>query len=437
MPVPVSRPQTFPPGNAEKPRELTGFRQILAACITTRLAVDTATQLFNSFLQTIALGMALDIILLGRLVSLRSAMGLTAPLFGSAADRYGYRRVMRLALLISAGGMFLLGSDAGFWTVPLGMIVLGLGLSGFVPTLQAYISAQLPFEKRARGIGVLEYSWALAGIVGLSLMGLLFERVGWQAPFFVLGVAMLGGWVLFGLLPATPEMPGGEPASPVPARQTVAISLPRRALAFFDLGPNRRSAYAVITASVLFFFSQFHVIIAHGAWLQTEYGLSPSGLGLVALFQGLADLCGSVLVSLITDRVGKKRAVQGGMLGAALVYAALPFVNVGLIPAVTALVLMRFTFEFGIVSNITLTSEQAPDRRGKVMSLAAAIGLLGATLTGFTGPWMYANFGVWGLGPLAAVCTLLAFVILTLLGRESAYAQPRPAPAGVQADAPE
>lgn len=414
------------PGTERPFRGLSSFRQILSACIATRLAVDTSAQLFNSFLQTVALGLSLDIIRLGRLVSLRSAIGLTAPLFGSAADRYGYRRIMRLALLLSVAGMFLIGSGAGLWSVTVGMIMSGLGLAGFVSPLQAYISEQLPFEKRARGIGMLEYSWALAGVVGLSLMGVLFERVGWQAPFFVLGTAMLGGWVLFGLLPGTPGRAGQREKTSARSETTaipvyfLLAAASGRITDFFDLGPNRHSAYAVICANSLFFFSQLHILIAHGPWLQTEYGLNPSALGLVALCQGLGDLCGSVLVSLITDRIGKKRAVQAGMLGSCLVYSLLPMINVGLVPVIVTLVLMRFTFEYGIVSNISLTSEQAPEQRGKVMSLSMALGLLGATISGFSGPWMYTNFGVWGLGLPSSACTLLAFLVLTSYARESA-----------------
>jgi len=176
----------------------------------------------------------------------------------------------------------------------------------------------------------------------------------------------------------------------------------------------------IIGANSLFLFSQGHVLIAHGVWLQTEYGLTATALGLVALLQGAADLAGAVLVSLIADRVGKKRSFQAGLLGSALVYLSLPAINIGLWPVIAALLLMRFTFEYGLVSAVALVSEQAPDRRGKVMSLAVAINLMGMTLTGFTGPWMYTRFGVWGLGPAAAVCTLSALVLLTVWGRESA-----------------
>ena len=189
----------------EERRNFSHFRHILAACVATRLVVDTSIQLFYSFLQIIATGMGLDVVVLGRLLSVRSAVGLSAPLFGHAADRHGYLRVMRLALVLSAAGTFLLGSGAGFWSVAAGMVLSGVGLTGFMPIVQAYISAQLPFAQRARGLGILEYSWALAGIVGLSLMGLLFDRFSWQLPFFVLGAAILAAWALLGFLPKAPR----------------------------------------------------------------------------------------------------------------------------------------------------------------------------------------------------------------------------------------
>jgi DHA1 family multidrug resistance protein-like MFS transporter len=413
---------------------LTGFRQLMTVAISTRLVVDTLTQFFNPFLATVAAGIGVDVITLGRLVSLRSAMGLVAPIFGSLADRRGYRMIMRLGLLMAAVGAFVLGLSTNVWMLALGMILTGLGLSSFVPTLQAYMSARLPYERRAQGIGILEYAWALASIVGLSLMGLLIDAQSWRAPFFVIGFGLLLGWLAFGLLPGARE--SGEGIRPQPVLQLSGASLPGRLRAFFRLSANNRSTYALLIANALFFFAQFHILIIHGGWLQNEYGLTAAILGTVALVQGVADLFGSVLVSVITDRTGKKRSVLAGMIGVLIVYAALPFFNVALLPVVIALALMRFAFEFGIVSNISLISEQVPAQRGKVMTLSAAFTLAGSTLAGLTGPWAYTEFGVWGLGPVSAVCVVISLLLTSLFVDEARLPEPgdgRPHP---KADTP-
>ena len=124
---------------------------------------------------------------MGRLVALRSAMGLFSPLFGAAADRHSYRRVLQLGLLSGAAGMTIVGLSSSVWMAVPGMILSGLCFAAFVPTLQAYVSARLPYSRRARGLGILEYSWAITGIFGLYLMGQLIEATSWRAPFFVLG----------------------------------------------------------------------------------------------------------------------------------------------------------------------------------------------------------------------------------------------------------
>ncbi|MEZ4831810.1 MAG: MFS transporter [Caldilineaceae bacterium] len=271
-------------------RQLAGFRQLMAVAIATRLVIDTKTQIFNPFLATVAAGVGLDVVTLGRLVSIRSAMGLASPFFGALADRSGYRRVMRLGLLMAAAGTLLIGLSNGMWTLIPGMILSGLGLSSFVPTLQAYVSARLPYERRAQGIGVLEYAWALAGIVGLSLLGLWLEAQGWRAPFFVMAAGMAVGFVAFAFMPSARE--DGALAPPEPVSASSIADLPQRLRAFFRLESNNRSAYALIVANAFFFFAQFHILIIHGGWLQAEYGLSPALLGTIALIQGVADLGG-------------------------------------------------------------------------------------------------------------------------------------------------
>lgn len=394
--------------------QLITFRQLLAAGISTRLMVDTTAQLFNPFLALIAVGVGVDVVTMGRLVSLRSAMGLLAPIFGSLADRIGYRTIMRFGLLLAAAGMFIAGSSNSVGTMAMGMVCIGLGLSSFVPNLHAYMSARLPYARRAQGLGMLEYSWALAGIAGLYLMGRLIELASWRAPFYFLGTGLVLAWMLFGRLPAARRAGQGRRPLRRVRSQLAWRRWPQQLTSFFKLGENSRSAYAAIVANALLYFSAFHIIIIHGGWLEHEYNLGAVALGTAALIQGVADLCGSVLVTFVTDRLGKRRSVLMGMAGVMGTYVALPFLNVALRPAVAGLALMHFCFEFSIVSNIPLLSEQVPQQRGKVMTLSAAFALSGGTLAGITGPWAYTQFGVWGLGPVSVVFAAMAFSVVLL-----------------------
>ncbi|MGB0385140.1 MAG: MFS transporter [Ardenticatenaceae bacterium] len=389
-------------GPAEK-----GSGRLIGMALGVRLLVDTSTQLFSPFLAIMAAGLGVDVIVMGALVSLRSAMGLASPFFGGLADRWGYRYVMRMTLLMKAIGLLIVGASSTLWLAAVGMVVMGIGSFAFVPLLQAYLSNQLPYAGRGRGLAVVEYAWALAGIIGLFSAGQLIAAFGWRAPFFVLGIGLLMAWMFLARLPVVQI----EPPKPTIAPNE-SLAWHKQLRSYLDLGGNRLSAWGVVLVGSLQLFAANHILIIHSEWLSREYGLGAAELGTVALIIGGAFGGGSVFVSLVSDRLGKRRSVLWGTVACLLTYSALPFSNSSLEAAVASLALSLFCFELAFVSNIALLSEQLPTQRGKLFTLSAAVGLIGVTIAGLTGPWSYTNLGVWGLGPLSAATMLLSLLII-------------------------
>ncbi len=395
-------------------RELS-FARLITTSITARIIVDTGVQLFNPFLPLIAAGLGTSVVVMGRLVSLRSAMGLLSPAFGAAADRYGYRLVLRIGLLLSAAGMLVVGVSPSAWPAAFGMVVAGLGMAAFVPTLHAYLSARLPYSRRGRGLGMLEYSWALTGIFGLYLMGQLINAAGWRAPFFVLSAGLVVMAVVFSALPSARDA-NVHPHEdhPKPARTSVIA----RTLNFFRLGDNARSAYAAIGVSSFNHFAAVQLMIVYGAWFSAEYGLGAAQLGTVALIFGFFDLTASVSVSLFSDRIGKRRSVLIGSVGALAGYLLLPWLNTGMVIAVLGVAVTRGFFEFSIVSCIPLLSEQVPAQRAKVMTLSSAISLGAVTLANFVAPALYADHGITVVAVTSAVAAAVGLLLLLLFVQE-------------------
>lgn len=385
------------------------FARLIGTSISIKMLVDTGVQIFNPFLEIIAVGLGTGLVTMGALVGLRSSMGLFSPLLGSYADRNGFRTVMRLTLLLGAAGMLLIGLSSNVWTAAIGFVLCGLGFHSFVPILHAYLSARLPYSIRGRGMGMVEYSWALTGIIGLFLVGLLIEATGWRTPFIVLAVLLALAAVVIGRLPAA--RPAAHDTAPAAARQ---IS-PAGIRDFFHLGRGARSAYATIIAGALNFFAGMQIMIIHGAWLGQEYGLGAAQLGTVALVLGLFDLAGSVSVSLFTDRIGKRRSVMLGLVGAVIGYCLMPFFNLTVLSAILIIAVTRGMFEFSIVSNFPLLSEQAPEQRGKMLAMGSAAAMLGGTAASFIAPLMYTRYGVPGFAWVSAAAALLAIAILYFL----------------------
>lgn len=383
--------------------------------ILAKFFVDTSIQLFNPYLLVYAAGLGISGLTLGRLISLRNLSGLMAPIIGTLADRYGYRRILRLNLLLMAAGILLFAFGYDTPLIFPAMIIWGIGQGGFAPNIHSYLSAQLPYEKRSRYLGMIEYSWAAAGILGLSVIGVLIEAFSWRVPLFVLGGGLLLSALLIGTLPKVERK---ESAASESRETEPSLSAAERIRRFFDLGPHARSAWGAVLVNVFNFFAIFHIIIAHGAFLETEYSLGPAKLGSVAFLMGLFDWAGSILVSTVGDRIGKRRSLIIGALGLMLFAALLPLLNLNLYMALFALLLPRFFFEFATVSNFPLLSEQYPAGRGKVLAFGIAGGLIGSTVAATSGPAAYLRLGLWGLGPVSAGAALVSLVLLILVVKD-------------------
>ncbi|MDH7490530.1 MAG: MFS transporter [Anaerolineae bacterium] len=387
--------------------------RLIGVGLGTRLLVDTAKQMFGPFLSIFAAGMGMDIIALGKLLGARNAVGLTAPIFGALADRLGYRPILQAELLISGAGMLLIGASASLPALAVGMLIVGIGTAAFVPSLQAYLSARLPYDRRARGLGIVEYAWALSNLVGLAAMGYLIQRTDWRAPFFILGAGLIASALAFqGAPPVAPSSDAGPGARA--GYRSPAARL-RDAVAF---RANGASAWATIAVMGLLVLAGMNVSIVYGAWLQADYGLDAAALGATAIVVGAADLAASVLVSIAADRLGKRRSVLGGLGLSLAAYSLLPVLNRGLAPALAGIALMRFAFEFSIVSLIPLLSEQAPTERGKALGLGAVSGLAGASVASISGPWALTHLGVTGLAAISLGAAVACVAVVAAWVRE-------------------
>lgn len=389
-------------------RNQSSLGRLIALPLISRSLIDTTAQIYFPFLPALAQGLGITSARLSQILAIRSLMGLLVPLTGTLADRFGYRRSMRIALLgIALGlGLFALGPS-----LPLriaGLMLSGIAGFSFVPTMQAYLSHHLPYTIRARGIGIVEYGWAFAGIVGLSTTGWIITRTDWTVPFLILAVAMVGLFFLY------LSLPGGRIATQSALHQATTRGAPL----IQRLPSLSRSAWATVCVTGCVSFSLFNILLVFGEWLTTGYGLLAEDMGRVAMFMGVADLGGSVITSLFSDRMGKRNSVLGGSALSCLAFLLLPGIGRSLIGCIVGLSLIRFAIEFTIVTQLAFASEQAPAQRGQMMSLVGAAAFASTSLSGFTAPWLYQRMGIAGPSFMAALVMALSVLINLLFMRE-------------------
>ena len=102
--------------------------QIIGLLFLTRLIIDTGLQIGYPFIPQISAGLGLTIVSFSWLLSIRSLAGLTGPIFGILADRYGRRNIMAASLLSQSLAAIGLAFSWQWWAIA-PMILFGLGLT--------------------------------------------------------------------------------------------------------------------------------------------------------------------------------------------------------------------------------------------------------------------------------------------------------------------
>lgn len=372
--------------------------------------MDTGNKVFFPYQPVIAAGLGISTVDLAKLVSWRNLTALVAPFTGVTADRHGYRPVIATCLSLSGIGFLTIFFSQGTAGFLIGIMLAALGGAAAGPNIHAYLSHRLPWEQRSRGLGMVEYAWGLASIVGVSLSGFLIDFTSWRMPFLIIGCAAFGFALMFMRFP-----PAGraQKASAEDQEPWWAIFQ-----GLFDLGANWRSAWATLLGDTFTRFAGFLLFINFGTWLSDQFDLGASGLATAVFWLGFSDIVGSVSVSLLGDRVGKRRSVIGGPICGAICFALLPFWTGGLVFVIVGIFLARAFFEFSIVSYLVLASEQTPEHRGKMLALRSAFSLISTFVSTRLGPQLYEAFGVPGFAWPAAISIGLSALVAIFLIRE-------------------
>ena len=79
-----------------------------------------------------------------------------------------------------------------------------------------------------------------------------------------------------------------------------------------------------LAISMLLVMANENVFIVYGAWMEDQFGLAVSALGVASIVISLAELVAESSSAGLVDRLGKRRAVLGGLLLNVLAYLLLP-----------------------------------------------------------------------------------------------------------------
>lgn len=379
------------------PHSLAWQMGLATAC---RLVLNTARRFAYPFAPVLSRGLGVPLTAITSLIAVNQATSIIGMFFGPVADLLGYRLMMLAGLGMLAAGMFAGGFLPFYGVILVSFFLAGLGKSVFDPAIQAYVSERVPYNRRGLAIGFLEFSWAGSTLVGIPLLGLLIDRLGWRSPFFTLGGLGLLGIVALRIL------------VPDDGKETGTRNVSMGFWRIWQRLGKERAALGAIGFSFFVSVANDNLFVVYGAWLEEAFGLSIVALGLWTSAIGMAELSGESLTAVLADRFGLKRSVILGLSLCSMSYWLLPILGQALAPAFGSLFLIFLTFEFTIVSFLSLCTELLPGSRATMMSgllAAAGFGRIVGALMG--GPVWLAG-GILATGLVSATISGLALVSL-------------------------
>ena len=255
-------------------------------------------QVFGLFLQPISMELGAGFQLFSLAIAIQNLVwGLSSPVFGAAADRYGPWRVAAIGALLYGGGLFLMASfvtDAGIF---IGQILIGLGLgSAGISIAIGAVARAAPPEKRSLAMGLVTSFGSFGQFALVPVTQILMVQGGWQFALLMLSVIMASMVaVAMGLrTPAGSARPIEGPILTIGATLQQAVS---------------SRDYILLTVGFFVCGLQLVFITTHLPTYLHDAGLSPDISSWALALIGLFNIIGAFVCGWLGGVVSKKKSL--------------------------------------------------------------------------------------------------------------------------------
>lgn len=341
---------------------------------------------------------------------------------GRLADLIGHRTVWTLGLVVFSAGSALCGAAPSLAFLVFARALQGIGGALLMAIGPALLLTAFPREQRGRAIGLNAIVVGVGVSSGPVLGGLLTERFGFRAIFYVnVPVGLIGALVAWLRLPRRPRTTpvhfdaigalllaaafgaltaavslGGELGLRAPLTLSLwavfAIALPwlvwherRHPHPIVDLGLFRDRVFATASVSlVLSFLASFALAMLLPLYFQQLRGLDLEHTGLLLTPLPLTTALLSPLTGSLSDRTGTRVLASTGMvlLAGALALLSTLAADTPLWVAVLGLLLAGLGQAiFRAPNNSALMGAAPPNRQGVASGLLATARVVGQSLS--------------------------------------------------------
>jgi multidrug resistance protein len=238
-----------------------------------------------------------------------------SPVLGSFGDRIGRRPIILLALggyaVVNIG--FLFAPDTG--TLMILRCLEGAVTAGLLPAAQATVGDVVPADRRAQGVGLVMAGYGFGFILGPFIGGLLYDTLGYAAPFIASSsmglIALVFAWVLV-------------PETHFHVRQNkikVNSTQPRQKVFLQGYLSGHFTTFIIlmlVSFTLTFTFAFISPVMVF--YVYDDLNFSSTQFGLLVGVLGLAMVLGQIFLGGLSDKYGRKPVIVLGLIVSSIFY---------------------------------------------------------------------------------------------------------------------
>ena len=277
-------------------RNKTALITLIAACLVVLISLGVR-QTFGLFFMDFKEDLEISLTEAGLSIGIQMLMwGLTGPIFGAIADKYGGHKAIALAFVFFIAGIYFLyaGPNTGiFFQIDMGILV-GIGLGGTAISIpMAIVGKHFPLSNRTIAMSLVTAIGSFGYFLSPLLTTYSLSENGWQITLIAFLVALFIGLIVSYFV----RSPSLEQSIETPNSQSTLEAI-KEAFA--------SKSYILLVSG--FFVCGFHITLVgtHVPTYVVDRGLESWTAAAILSLIGLFNIFGSLLSGYLSTKISKK-----------------------------------------------------------------------------------------------------------------------------------
>ena len=277
-------------------RNRTALITLIAACLVVLISLGVR-QVFGLFFTDFKNDLGVSLTQAGLSIGLQMLLwGLTGPIFGAIADKYGGHKAVALAFLFFIAGIYFLyaGPNTGiFFQINMG-ILIGIGLGGTAISIpMSIVGKHFPLSNRTIAMSIVTAVGSFGYFISPLFTVYSLENNGWAYTLFIFLIVLVIGFFISWFV----RSPSLEQSIEKPNTQGLYEALKEA---------YKSKSYILLVAG--FFVCGFHITLVgtHVPTYVIDRGLESWTAAAILSLIGLFNIFGSLISGYLSTKMSKK-----------------------------------------------------------------------------------------------------------------------------------